>query len=191
MVFDNFRTTGLTALIPLPVHFSDFVGRKQGNSVFLIWSVAGEKDVLKYEIERSQNGKDFVKIGEVEAEERTSYSFTDVQPINGVNFYRVRNIDLDGNYKYSTIIRMNMGKTIVLKAYPQPALSDLTIEHGAVAELGTLSIVNSNGQVVKRVSINGDVNQTVISLSGLNSGVYVVRFDNGKGQVETLKVVKQ
>ena len=191
MVFDNFRTTGLVALIPLPVHFSDFVGRKQGNSVFLNWSVAGEKDVLKYEIERSQNGKDFVKIGEVVAEEKASYSFTDVQPVNGVNFYRVRNVDLDGNYKYTTIIRMNMGKTVVLKAFPQPAISDLTIEHGAVAGLGTLSLVNSNGQVVKRVSVNGDANQTVISLSGLNSGVYVVRFDNGKGLVETLKVVKQ
>jgi len=191
MVFDNFRTTGLVALIPLPVHFSDFLGRKQANSVVLIWSVAGEKDVLKYEIERSQNGKDFVKIGEVEAEEKTSYSFTDVQPVKGVNFYRVRNIDLDGNYKYTTIIRMNMGKTIVLKAFPQPAISDLTIEHGVVAGSGSVSLVNSNGQVVKRVTISGDVTQTVVSLAGLNSGVYVVRFDNGKGQVETLKVVKQ
>jgi len=191
MEFDNFRTTGLEALIPLPVHFSDFIGRKQGNSVLLVWSVAGEKDVLKYEIERSQNGRDFVKIGEVTAEERTSYSYTDAQPVNGVNFYRVRNVDLDGNYKYTTIIRVNMGKTIVLKAYPQPALSDLTIEHSEVAAQGSISIVNSNGQVVKRVAVNTDVNQTIISLAGLNSGIYVVRFDNGKGQVETLKVVKQ
>ena len=73
----------------------------------------------------------------------------------------------------------------------KPVVPSQSSQHGVVAGSGSVSLVNSNGQVVKRVTVSGDVTQTVVSLAGLNSGVYVVRFDNGKGQVETLKVVKQ
>jgi hypothetical protein len=191
IVFDNFRTNGLNALAPLPVSFTGLNYRRSGNGVELIWNVAGEQDVLRYEVERSTNGRDFTKIGEVTATRNAAYSFTDAAAVAGPNFYRVRNIDADGRFKYSPVVRANLSRTIVLNAYPQPARNEIRIEHGAVTARGTLTLAGASGQVVRTVQLRPDVTQTQLKLDGLNPGMYILRFDNGEGNVESLKIVKQ
>lgn len=191
MVFDNFRTTGTNALAPLPVSFIAFSARKAGTDVQVIWNVAGEKEVLRYEVERSNDGRNFVKIGEVAATGASGYAFTDPQPVTGVSFYRVRNVDLDGKYQYSKVIRINTSRVIGIRAFPQPARTEVTIEHGALKSKGWISLSSASGQVVKRVDVPADETQTLIDISQLKAGIYLLRFDNGLGQVETLKLVKQ
>jgi|GEM_PF-1190266 len=189
--FDDFRTTGAAAQAPLPVTFTNFTARKSGTGVQVYWNVAGEKDVLRYEIERSSNGRDFVKIGEVAANTNAGYMFTDNQAQNGVVFYRVRNVDLDGKFTYTSVARVNLNKVISLKAFPQPALNNLTIEHGNVSGKGLLTLATADGRTVYQSDIRPEVNQTVINLSSFRPGMYIVRFDDGSGNVESIKIVKQ
>lgn len=191
MTFDDFRTTGSAAQAPLPVTFTNITAKKAGTGVQVFWNVAGEKDVLRYEIERSFNGRDFTKIGEVGSTGSSGYMFADNQPVNGVSFYRVRNVDLDGKFTYTSIARLNLSKTIMLKAFPQPAQNTLTVEHGSVNGKGLLTLNTADGRTVYQTDIRSDVNQTVINLSSYKPGMYIVRFDNGSGEVETVKVVKQ
>jgi hypothetical protein len=188
--FDNFRTTAAPSQVPLPVMFIDFTARKKANTVELIWNVAGEKEVSHYEVERSKDGSNFSKIGEVTAESKTAYSFIDKQIMTGVVYYRVRNVDLDGKFTYTKVVRVNLNKVVVLNAYPQPVRSELTIEHGAVSS-GKITIASASGQIVKTVNVKTDALQTVIDVAGLQAGLYIVRFDNGQGGAETIKVVKQ
>ena len=191
IVFDNFRTTGGTNAAPLPVTFTGFVARKSGNSVQAIWNVAGERDVLRYEVERSTNGRDFTLAGTVTATGAAAYSFTDNQPISGVSFYRVRNVDVDGKFRYTAIVRVNTADRIAIKAFPQPVRGQLTIEHPAISGKGNITVTSASGQVIRRMDVKGDDTQTIIDLSSAQSGIYIVRFDNGNGTVEQLKVVKQ
>jgi hypothetical protein len=191
VVFDNFRTTGFQSQIILPVTFAQFIGRVANQSAILYWSVAGEKDVSKYEVERSSNGVDFIKVGEVPASGLSTYTYTDANLQQGVYFYRVRNIDLDGQFKYSTVVRLNLSKVITIKAFPQPAFNQLTIEHNKVENSGKISLINGNGQVVREIDVKPNLTQTTVNLSGMSSGMYILHFDNGNGQVETIKVVKQ
>jgi hypothetical protein len=191
ITFDNFRTSGFVALIPLPVNFTHFAGKNANETAVLTWSVSGEKDVLRYIVEKSANGTNFVKIGEIAASGASTYSFTDNKPQQGLNFYRIRNEDADGKFKFSSIVRMNFGKNIAIRAFPMPAGSSVTIEHGAVERSGKIALMNANGQVIRQIDVMPELTQTQINLSGLNSGVYIVRFDNGSGKIETLKIVKQ
>jgi hypothetical protein len=191
IVFDDFRTTGFESLITLPVNFTQFTGRILNQSALLNWKVAGEKDVLKYVVERSTNGTDFTKVGEVTASGLTEYAYTDANLAQGVYFYRIKNEDVDGLFRYSTIVRLNLNKVITVRAFPQPAYTNVTIEHGIVAKSGKLSILTSNGQLLREITVKPNTTQTLINLTGFNSGLYILRFDNGSGQVETLKLVKQ
>jgi hypothetical protein len=189
--FDDFRTSGFVALIPLPVNFTSFTGKNANETAVLTWTVSGEKDVLRYIVEKSANGTDFIKVGEITATGASTYSFTDNKPQQGVNFYRIRNEDADGKFKFSSVLRMNFGRSIAIKAFPMPALTTVTIEHSAVDKSGRISLLNSNGQVIRQIDVKPELTQTHINLSGLNSGVYIVRFDNGSGKVETIKIIKQ
>jgi hypothetical protein len=190
MLFDNFRTTGGISNAPLPVSFIGFGAKKSGSSIELIWNVAGERDVQGYEIERSTTGSNFSKLGAVAANHSTNYSFADIEPVNGTAFYRIKEIDLDGTYRYSAIVRLNFDKDIRLRAYPSPAKDEVTIEH-AINGKGMLSLTTSDGKLVKQVDVTPELNQTVIDISNLKAGLYLVRFINGNGQIENTKLIKQ
>jgi hypothetical protein len=190
MIFDDFRVTGSAAQSPLPVSFVGFGAKKLESGIQLIWHVAGERDVVSYQVERSTNGRDFIKLGEVAANNSTTYSFIDRQPANGFAFYRIKETDIDGKFKYSTIVRLNLDISFGLKAYPSPARDLVTIEHGITSK-GKLSITTSDGRVIRQIDIKPELSQTVINISNLKAGLYIIRFANGNGQTETTKLIKE
>lgn len=190
IIFDDFRSNGAVSQIILPVSFTNFTARRAGNAVDLNWSVAAEIEVSHYEIEKSTNAKDFTKIGEVTATGSASYKFTDPNPGSNVVFYRVRNVDNDGKYKYTSVVRVNLSSSIRLNAYPLPFRDLLTIEH-VMTTGGRITLASASGQLVKSVAVNANMSQTVLQTGDLQPGMYVIRFDNGKGSVETIKVIKQ
>lgn len=190
MVFDDFRVTGTIAQAPLPVSFVGFGAKKTEAGIKLIWNVAGERDVQTYIVERSTTGTNFITLGEVAATNSTAYSFIDNNPVSGVTFYRIKEVDIDGKFKYSTIVRLSLDKNISLRAYPSPAKDQVTIEH-AVTNQGTLSITTTDGRLVKQIDIKAELNQTVINISNLKAGLYIVRFVNTNGQTESVKLIKE
>jgi len=106
--------------LPLPVNFTGFYAKKINSGVALTWNVATELNVSGYEVQRSTNGNDFVKIGFVNANQSPSYSFTDNKPFD-VAYYRIKSIDIDGSYKYSSVVSLkDQQSNVVLKAFPMP-----------------------------------------------------------------------
>lgn len=190
IVFDNFRTTGTNAAAPLPVSFTGFGAKKIDAGVQLIWNVAGERDVASYEVERSTTGANFTKLGSVAATNSAAYFFVDNQPVSGTIFYRIKEVDVDGHFKYSTIARLNLSSVFQLRAYPSPARDQVTIEHSPTSK-GSINITTTDGRVVKQVDIKPDLNQAVINISALKAGMYIVRFTNANGQTETTKLIKE
>ena len=189
-VFDDFSLNNVDQS-PLPVNFITITAKKNENSVDVKWAVADEINVDHYEVEKSTDGRNFKTIGSVYAGKKNVYSFTDGQMSNGAVLYRVKNVDIDGRSKYSTIVRINLNKTIVLKAFPTPANNQVTIEYPLQATKGKVSLATIDGRTIKMMDAAQGSTQTSINLSGLNSGMYIIRFDDGAGKTETMKVVKQ
>lgn len=183
---------GPNELIILPVKFIGINAFKINNGVQLRWDVAEEQDVLKYEVERSVNGRDFTKIGEVSQNSKSRlYAFFDKNPLPGASFYRIKNVDTDGRSDFSSIVRMNLSKFVQISAFPTPATSNVTIEHEILNTRGQLTVYSADGRAVKTVVTQEGTSQTPLNLSNLGSGFYVVRFDKGNGQVETVKLLKK
>jgi hypothetical protein len=98
---------------------------------------------------------------------------------------------MDGRSQYTRVVRLNNSDQVQLRAYPQPARNEVTLEHGTAVAGARLAISAANGQIVKKVDIQVGETQTLVDLTTLKAGLYLVRFDNGNGQTETVKLVKQ
>src|SRR6185503_17969398 len=92
----------------LPVELTSFTGMNDGAINILDWNTAGELNTSKFIIQRSVTGLEFEDIGEVAASGNSrsmkAYTFTDHDPYEGDNLYRLKIEDLDGSFKYSNII---------------------------------------------------------------------------------------
>jgi len=180
-----------TAQAPLPVNFTGFYARKVNSNVSLTWNVAFEQNVAGYEVQRSADGSNFTKIGFVNANQSPSYSFTDSKAI-AVAYYRIKSIDNDGSYKYSSIVSLKGQQSdIVLKAFPMPVQSELTIQYNSANNNSKIDILSADGRMIRSISLVNGSQETKLDLSSAKAGVYFARFDNGNGQTQTLKLIKQ
>ena len=108
----------------LDVKWLSFTGINNGNSNLLEWSTATEINNDHFDIERSSNGISFEKIGIVKGSGNSStplhYQAADNHPLGGNNYYRLRQIDIDGKYTYSVVIIVANGVAKnVVKLYPK------------------------------------------------------------------------
>ncbi len=191
-VFDNLSIGPVT--IPLPVDFIGLVADRNTttNSVDLKWDVSQEIDVREYQVERSLSGGTYEKVGTISARGKSIYSFTDHSvPANTV-FYRVRSMDIDGRSKYSGVVRLNGDNSYSDKmmVYPSPATSEITVQHKQLTRDGRITINSLDGKVLKSVTPTNRSSHTPIDISNLRPGMYIVRLDDGTGNVQTVKVMK-
>ena len=192
IVFDEFGTNISPSAIPLPVSFISFNATKENASTRLTWKVGTEQNVKGYEIEKSTDGRQFTSVGFVPANGQATYTFTDAQINQGPVFYRIRNVDIDGKFKYSNILSLKNGaSSLVLRAFPLPAVNKLTIQHEAVFNNGRINISTADGRIVKRIIPAKGSLETIVNLAGLKSGAYVLVFDSGNGKLQTMKFLKQ
>lgn len=192
VAFDNFGLVIDGSEITLPVNYTGFTARKVSKGTQLNWNVSDEYNVSRYEVMKGTNAGDLKTIGIVFAGEQSAYTFVDEQPSAGVSFYRIRSVDIDGKFKFSTVISFANGKSAaLLRAYPMPARDQVTLQHGTIDGKAQITISSEDGRIVKRqVPATGSM-LTPIDLSGLKAGLYLLRLEYSNGEVATLKVVKQ
>src|SRR5262249_11305088 len=106
----------------LPVTLVSFKALAEGQTTSLSWTTSEETNSDRFDIERSQNGKNWAKIGSVASHKESAvnqyYSFVDAAPLRGDNLYRLKMVDLDETFAYSRIENVNF-KGIAL-VYPNP-----------------------------------------------------------------------
>ncbi|MCY7291297.1 MAG: T9SS type A sorting domain-containing protein [Ferruginibacter sp.] len=178
---------------PLPVTFEGFVARKLDNGALkLLWNVGDEINVKGYDVEVSNNGRDFTTTGYVTATGKNVYSLNYTDKLNGTVYFRVKNIDFDGKTKYSAIIKI-YSKEISLsqiEIYPMPARDMVTIQHNLSAERANITLYSNDGKLIMQKLVLPNTLQTQLNLINLNSGLYIVRYDNGKGTIESKNLYK-
>ncbi|HEX6334733.1 MAG TPA: T9SS type A sorting domain-containing protein [Flavisolibacter sp.] len=189
--FDDFVIAG-DFQAPLPVTFVSLVAEKATSGVELTWVVADEDNVASYDIERSTDGINFTKVGSVQSQKLTTYSYIDSRISTAPAFYRVKSVDIDGKYGYSSIVKFAGNKSsVVIRAFPSPAVNELFVQHDVAVLNAKITVTTLDGKVVRTINPTRGTQQTTISMASVAPGMYIVRFDNGLGSVETIKIVKQ
>ena len=117
-------TLGISNDSVLPVTLLDFYAKKNHNGIELIWYTATELNNEKFIVERSRGGSQFESIGELpgagNSNDVLEYSFLDVKPFEGQNFYRLKQIDFDGAFEYLPIVRAENNFNLAVVIYPNP-----------------------------------------------------------------------
>jgi hypothetical protein len=176
-------TTAVSMAIgtPLPITLLSFSGRLQpDNSVLLSWETVNETNNSYFGVERSGNGTDFTEIGRVPGSGTTvqahDYSFSDGHPVEGINFYRLRQVDLDGRSSYSGVITVMVNSDKLFAIAPNPVQGMLTIHLGGTPSAGGMfRIMDLQGKVLRVISANQDNTQQVV-VSDLAAGTYILQY---------------
>jgi|GEM_PF-6263948 len=176
-------------LCPLPVELLSFVAVSDGDRNKLTWTTSWEKDNAYFIVERSDDGKTFTQIGRVAGNGTVSsvksYTFFDPSPLAGVNYYRLRQVDYNGDYSYSKVVSLNHF-THEVAVYPNPNNGACTIRILTPANEYALEVADIQGKIVYNAA--GSEVPEKIELSNLTPGFYLVRV-NLDGQTLTKKLV--
>ena len=144
--FTNFSDiTLISPVVVLPVELISFNAIAQNNSALITWETVWEKNNAYFEVEKSIDGKNFFVIGKIEGKrasnEKNQYQFTDHEPYKGINYYRLRQVDLDGKVNYTKIIPLLFEEGVrAFELYPNPT-SDLDIFISMTARTGDSLII--------------------------------------------------
>ncbi|MFY7652784.1 MAG: BACON domain-containing protein, partial [Chitinophagaceae bacterium] len=179
----------------LPVTLLSFTASQQNNHVQLSWKTANETNNKGFIVEKSNNGNNWQELLFVPAKAinglGADYSAIDNSPNVGTNYYRLKQVDLDGTVSYSaTQLVAFKNKDAKLLVYPIPAKGFVTIM--APEQIGKINytITNSNGKTVLLGSFAHGNQPNNIALNQLAKGMYFIQVytDNQLMQSSLLMV---
>lgn len=121
--------------VPLPTELVAFSGKKINDEIQLTWLTDSEINNKGFEIYRSSNtdSPSWRKIGWIDgngsSNQQYTYRFDDLQPEYGINYYRLKQVDIDGKYEYSNIIAVeNDNSNFDLKIFPNPSTRNFNVQ---------------------------------------------------------------
>lgn len=178
---------------PLPVELISFDAKVLNDNILLNWITASEVDNDYFEIEHSVNGIDFVKIGNIEGKGQSNfandYRFIDTQPKDGINYYRLKQIDFDGKYEYGDIVFVEYKTSGKVKIYPSLSSSEINVTLPESGKDITYKIITFTGQIWQEGSFDNVGANTNIDIQKLPAGNYLIQIGN-KSFSETLRFNK-
>ncbi|MCB0512828.1 MAG: T9SS type A sorting domain-containing protein, partial [Bacteroidetes bacterium] len=186
---------------PLPIELLSFTGYNDGAVNQLNWTTGSEVNTNQFEIQRSLDGITWETIGSVTARGAqmvsTDYNFEDANPTQGDNYYRLKIIDNDASFEYSSIIRIKVNGTTAINAitqvFPNPTTGKLNVWVAATEDQNV--IFNVSDAIGKKVaelsrSLVGGVNKLEFNFDNLASGTYIISYVDVNGNKHYHKFVK-
>lgn len=179
---------------PVPITGLQFGGafKAYNNEVLLKWSTVTENNNGGFVIERSNDGVTFDSLSFIKSTSISgrgaSYNYTDILPLNGTNYYRIKQVDLDGKFTYSNIKVIEIKGQNQVKIFPNPVNDMLHFNANLTFTNAKLIIRDISGKLVKQLLLNGSGTVTVPVLN-LPSGVYsaTINQDNTIHKMTFLK----
>ncbi|WP_394368980.1 T9SS type A sorting domain-containing protein [Hymenobacter ruricola] len=191
-----------TGAVPLPVELKEFTATAVKNlDAALTWATASEKNNDHFNVERSLNGTDFVKIAQVKGQgstsAATSYALTDAgigNKVSGLVYYRLQQVDADGTATYSPVRTVAFTKGAVEPAIslaPNPAAGSTQLDLTALpAGTYQVSVLDATGRVVLSAAHTAGMAHA-LDLNTIASGTYVVLVRGQNGTNLTKRLIKE
>lgn len=178
---------------PTPVTMLYFNARSVEETVLLEWATANEQNNKGFDVQRSADSRSWMSIGFVNSSalngnstERIEYGYKDLQPLNGINYYRLMQTDIDGKYEYSVVRQVSFTANSNIAIHPNPA-TEYVIVSGLTGN-ETIMVYDAVGKVVR--TVNTTSSSEKISLDGLPGGAYHISIISETGKVVSKKVIK-
>ncbi len=173
-VYGNTPEASKSSTTGLPVELLNFNALKEGRQVMLIWQTASEQNSDYFIVEQSTDAKTFSTLERVKAQGESNaihnYKVLDKNPAKGMNYYRLKQMDMNGKFSYSKIIWVAMDEDIV-SFYPNPASKTISFNK----PIESIIIRDLQGkEVLSRRNI-----RAVLDISTLQPGVYIMDI-NGR-----------
>ncbi|HTN45063.1 MAG TPA: T9SS type A sorting domain-containing protein [Flavipsychrobacter sp.] len=177
---------------PLAIKLKNIAATNIDKKNQVMWSTLSEEPEDFFELEKSSNGREFIKIYSKQAKGQSStYTYWDENPEAGINYYRLKMIDADGKFEYSKIVQVISGSKDVfeVRAYPNPLVDNkLTVEiTGSIKKDAVISVTDLTGKNL--IVIRPTSNKTDIDMSNITSGLYLIKYTDGT-RSHTVKVTK-
>jgi len=184
----------------LPIELLYFTAEPKGENVLCSWETASETNNDYFEVERSNDGRDFKPIsrqkgfGNGTSTENRKYTFVDPETCKDIIYYRLKQMDMDGMFSYSNVVAVNCQESKNdLAVHPNPAQSIITISFIEMADgYVTVKLTDYTGRNVltKNVEAVKGFNQVPISIDELNKGVYYIEVRSAKLNSENSRQIR-
>ncbi|MES2773895.1 MAG: CehA/McbA family metallohydrolase [Bacteroidota bacterium] len=182
----------------LPVTFISLVAAYDPTTqtAAVSWSTVQEFNSKEFVIERSADGINFTSIGAIagsyNSQTLRQYRFTDQQPLNGISYYRIRQVDTDGRFMYSPVGRITVGKNNNghYLVYPNPARGSTYVHstHPFLEKVTVLVLDNLGRVLASKNEMVGSANPLKLDVSGYKTGAYFIKVI-GNQTITTEKVL--
>jgi hypothetical protein len=179
----------------LPVTWLDFVAHEnEFGEVVLDWSTASEKDNEKFEIERSVDGMNFERLGSTLGNGTTTaiskYQYIDRFPLEGLTYYKIKQIDFDGNYDYSNMVAIQLGSSKVLSIdiFPNRTMGDVNLRIAGATGAYQLVVMDMMGRTYGNFELTE--NTVKFDITSFPAGIYIFKIATSHGTM-VRRVIKQ
>jgi hypothetical protein len=195
--FSTFYLHGGSSVLPISIE--SFKGKKQGSANYLDWKVTCTNEPsLTLTLERSADGRNFKTINDQNATATRclqGFDYTDLLPLGGANYYRLKVTSTTGKVYYSTIVvLLNKEKGFELISVAPNPTKNIAILTLTSVKAGNMSIVITDitGKVVAKQTVNviAGNNPIDMNFATLGAGTYTIAATNAEGEVKTTRFVK-
>ncbi len=180
-------------IVPLPVELVYFKASTKGEQVELRWQTASEENNSHFVAERSADGFAFENIGKVAGKgnsvQLSNYAFVDQMPLPGTSYYRLKQVDVDGSYTYSSVVSLQRLVAQKLSIYPTVATQELHVS-GPV-KLQQMFVIDQMGRQVLDQKLDGNPLQHTLDVRNLRHGTYVLVLLDAEGNRHTSRFLKR
>ena len=177
----------------LPTSLLDFTAVKKIKVVDLNWQTSTEQNSSYFNVEFSKDGSEFSSIGKVNASgsSTTSKNYTLVHstPVNGINYYRLKMVDVGGLFKYSTVRTVKFSSTKTIKIMPNPTADRVYITSNEGGVLQSVGVYSMDGKLLHQVT-NFALGKS-IDLSTYAPSIYILKLIDKDGTTDIIKVVRK
>ena len=194
--FTSFSPFAVSTFAALPVQWLAVSAKKEKEYNLVSWSTAQETNNDYFEIEASENGQHYITAGKVMAGgnsgETRQYSFSHTGILTDVNYYRIRQVDKDGSFSFSPVMKLagDDAKKILLDIWPNPSNGWMNIRfHSSIKRSVSVKWFDVSGRQVfsKPIVVEKGLNRISIDGSFLAPGVYLVEVPGISGITRFIK----
>lgn len=175
--------------IALPINLLAFKVSMKDKDAQLEWKSEAEVNTMQFVVLHSSDGIQFEEIGIVKANNRpgiNNYGFAHANPSAGMHYYRLKMVDIDGEFTYSPIKWLRSDNRTSIRLYPNPAQRLATVT--GLETGGTVRILTMDGKTMQQLRTSGSTLQ--LDVSRLVPGVYMLQYEH-RGIKQQLSLIRQ
>lgn len=184
----------VSCIVILPVTWLYATAVWKNNTALIKWATASESNTSRFEIEHSIDGYIYSAIGTAAAAGSSSgtqrYEFLHNNPVDEKNYYRIKQVDRDGRFTYSSVIILNSNQRLLTTISPNPVIQNTTIRFSKSAAPSSITLLNANGQTVLQQAVKAGSSTAIVEMHRLPAGIYYLQLHTA-GNIETQKIIKQ